>query len=58
MMLRRLMFFAVVALCGPGFVECSQGADKVPAALDFEMQTLAGQPVEAVEVLKARSCCS
>lgn len=48
-MLRRLMLVAVVALCGT--VGVSQGADKVPAALDFKMQTLTGQPVELSKYL-------
>ena len=48
-MLRRLLLVAVVALCGT--VGVSQGADKVPAALDFKMQTLTGQPVELSKYL-------
>ncbi len=39
----------LVALCG--LVGVSQGADKVPAALDFKMQTLSGQPVELSKYL-------
>jgi glutathione peroxidase len=43
MMLRR-MFLAVVATA---LVSSNvQGADKVPVALDFEMKTLAGEPVK------------
>lgn len=45
-MIRRFALFAFAALCG---VAAANGADNVPAALDFEMKTLSGQSVKLAD---------